>query len=140
MKTELFPTPEEGFLIAQFLTVEDVKKSADFYVKVLNSEVVLEGEPTVLKVANTWIMVNVGGGPTADKPNTILHAPKGVENVSSFMSLFVADIHAFYQDCTFAGAEFITEPIESEWGWRCYMKDPDNYILEILQLNLEFFE
>jgi hypothetical protein len=39
--------PSEGFVLTHFLTVADVKRSADFYSRVLGGSVVREGEPSV---------------------------------------------------------------------------------------------
>lgn len=37
--------------------------------------VLSEGEPTLLRFQNTWIIINVGGGPTDDKPEVIAAPP-----------------------------------------------------------------
>jgi hypothetical protein len=42
---------------------------------VLDGEVVMDGEPTIVKVANSWVIINVGGGPTDDKPTAVLEPP-----------------------------------------------------------------
>jgi len=139
MKPELFPLPSEGMVITHFLTVSDVKKSADFYKRILKAEIVLEGEPTIMRVVNAWLMVNVGGGPTVDKPDVTLSPQNDPQKASSFMSMFVEDIHKLYKEWSKAGAEFITEPKEQEFGWRCYMKDPDGYMIEIVQISPDFF-
>ena len=136
MKTELLPFPSDGFVITQFLTVNDVKRSAVFYQNVLKGEIAMEGEPTILKVANTWLILNVGGGPTDDKPEVTLRPPNDLRNVSSFLNIRVADIQKCYKEWTAAGAEFITEPKEHEREWRCYMKDPDGYIIEVGQAKI----
>src|SRR5262245_21882023 len=70
--TNSLPIPESGFVLTHFLTVADVKRSADFYARILGGEIVLEGEPTMIRIANSWLIVNVGGGPTDDKPDVIL--------------------------------------------------------------------
>ena len=136
MKPELLPIPKEGFVITQFLTVSDVKRSAKFYKSVLNAEAAMEGEPTILKVANTWIILNVGGGPTDDKPEITLSPPSDLNSVSSFLNIRVADIQKCYKEWSAAGAEFITEPKNHEREWRCYMKDPDGYIIEVGQMKV----
>jgi hypothetical protein len=45
----------------------------------------------------------------------------------------VADIQACYKEWTSRGAEFITEPIEKYGETRCYIRDPDGYIIEVGQ-------
>ena len=62
MSDERFPAPSEGFVLTHFVVVEDVARSRDFYVDVLGGEVVMDGEPTIVKLANGWIIINVGGG------------------------------------------------------------------------------
>lgn len=137
MNQEIMPIPKEGFVITHFLTVKDVKKSSEFYKAVLGGKFAWEGEPTILKVANTWIILNVGGGPTDDKPNVILTPPWDPARVSSFLNIRVADIQKCYKEWSAAGAEFITEPKEHEHEWRCYIKDPDGYIIEVGQMKMK---
>lgn len=63
--------PKEGFILTHFLTVSDVRRSAEFYLRILGGGIVLEGEPTIIHTANSRIILNVGGGPTDDKPTTL---------------------------------------------------------------------
>jgi len=126
-------TPKEGFILSHFFTVADIKRSADFYLRVLGGKVIRSGEPTIIQVANSWIILNLGGGPTDDKPTVILHPPQNEKEFSSFMNIRVADIWASYQDWRSKGAEFLTEPKAHALEIRCYMRDPDGYIIEIGQ-------
>jgi hypothetical protein len=64
-KRKLSNPPEEGFILTHFLTVADVKRSAEFYLRILGGEIVREGDPTIIEIANSWIILNVGGGPTS---------------------------------------------------------------------------
>lgn len=48
----------------------------------------------------------------------------------------VADIQACYTEWKSKGAEFITEPKEHEREWRCYIRDPDGYIIEVGQFKM----
>lgn len=127
-----FP-PKEGFIVTHFLTVADVKRSAEFYSRILGADVVVNSEPTVLRLANTWLIVNVGGGPTDDKPDVTLRTPQNPQEFSSFLNIRVADIHTLYQEWRGKGAEFITEPKQHRYEIRCYMRDPDGYIIEVGQ-------
>lgn len=128
-----FPAPKEGFVITHFLVSDDVTKSAAFYTGVLGGKAVMEGEPTIVKLANTWIIINVGGGPTDDKPDVTLAVRPDPKKVDMFLNIRVADIQACYQEWKSKGAEFLTEPKEHEHEWRCYMSDPDGYIIEVGQ-------
>jgi catechol 2,3-dioxygenase-like lactoylglutathione lyase family enzyme len=126
-------TPKEGFILAHFLTVADVKRSAEFYLRILGGKVIRNGEPTIIQIANSWMVLNVGGGPTDDKPTVTLHTPQNPNEVSSFMNIRVADIRGSYKEWRSRGAEFITEPKDHGLEIRCYMRDPDGYIIEVGQ-------
>jgi catechol 2,3-dioxygenase-like lactoylglutathione lyase family enzyme len=123
--------PSEGFVLTHFLTVADVARSADFYSRVLGGTVVRTGEPSVIQLANSWIIVNVGGGPTDDKPSVILHTPQNPDEATSFLNIRVADIQACYDEWRGKGAEFLTEPKRHATEIRCYMRDPDGYLIEV---------
>ena len=60
-----------------------------------------------------------------------------LHRVSSFLNLRVADIHACYKDWSKKGAQFITEPLDNHGHeLRCYMRDPDGYLIEVGQSSL----
>ena len=139
MNMEDMPAPSEGFVITQFLVSGNVAKSAEFYTTVLGGRTVMEGgggSPAIVKLANTWIIINEGGGPTDDKPDVTLEVRADPNKVDMFMNFRVADIQACYADWTGKGARFLTEPKEHEREWRCYMKDPDGYIIEVGQIKM----
>jgi hypothetical protein len=68
MNPEDFPAPKQGFVITHFLVVADQDRSREFYRSVFGGQVLLERDPVIMKAANTWLILNVGGGPTDDKP------------------------------------------------------------------------
>jgi len=125
--------PTQGFVLTHFLTVADVKRSADFYSRVLGGTIVREGEPSVIQLANSWVIVNVGGGPTDDKPTVTLHTPDNPEEATSFMNIRVADVYACYAAWRERGATFLTEPKVHATEIRCYMRDPDGHLIEVGQ-------
>jgi lactoylglutathione lyase len=125
--------PKEGFVLTHFLTVYDVRRSTDFYLRILGGKVVREGEPTIIKIANSWLILNTGGGPTDDKPNVTLRTPQNPNEASNFMNIRVADIWSCYEEWRKRGAEFLTEPKDHRFEIRCYMLDPDGYIIEVGQ-------
>ena len=131
--TNDLPFPEQGLVLTHFLTVRDVARSRDFYADIFGGRVVLEENPAIVKVANSWIIMNPGGGPTPDKPDVILAPPQPGDPISSFMNVRVADIAAFYSDAKSKGAQFLTEPLDRKAEIRCYIRDPDGYIIEIGQ-------
>ena len=93
----------------------------------------MEGEPSMVQLANAWIIINLGGGPTDDKPEVILETPPDPNRVSSFLNIRVADIHAVYEEWRSKGAEFITPPVQHAREIRCYMRDPDGHLIEVGQ-------
>ena len=128
--------PREGISIAHFLTVADIDRSARFYETVFGGRILSRGDssgaPAYIQIANTWLLVNVGGGPTPDKPSVTLTVPDP-NHINSFMNIRVADIQACYESWKSRGAEFITEPIPKYGETRCYIRDPDGYIIEVGQ-------
>ena len=134
MATEDFPAPSEGFVLTHFIVVEDVERSRDFYAGVLGGSVVLDGEPTIVKLANSWIIINVGGGPTDDKPGVTLEPPRDRGSASAFLNIRVADIQAVYRDWSAKGADFLTPPKDRGVELRCYLRDPDGHLIELGQL------
>ena len=130
---ENLPTPSEGFLVTLFITVRSVARSRAFYSEVLGGQVVLEENPCMVKLANSWVIMNPGGGPTPDKPDISVVNYEFDNTVSIFMNLRVADIQACYEQRSSKGAEFVTPPIDCGAEIRCYMRDPDGYLIEVGQ-------
>jgi catechol 2,3-dioxygenase-like lactoylglutathione lyase family enzyme len=127
------PVPKEGILLTHFIVAEDLDRSRRFYTDVLGGEAVLEGEPTIIALANGWIIINVGGGPTDDKPTVTLEAPTDRDRASSFLNIRVADIRAVYDEWSARGAQFLTPPIDRGREIRCYLRDPDGHLIEVGQ-------
>ena len=128
-----FPAPIQGIALAHFVVSSDVERSLSFYAGVLGGEIVLEGEPSAVALANGWIIINAGGGPTADKPTVTLATPADVDRVSSFLNVRVADIWSVYEEWSARGAEFLTEPKDHGREIRCYLRDPDGHLIEVGQ-------
>jgi lactoylglutathione lyase len=95
-----------------------------------------EGEPTLLRLKNIWMTINVGGGPTDDKPEVIASPPKDLNRLSSFLNLRVVDIKKCYDLWRSRGAHFITEPKVHKTEMRCYIRDPDGYLIEVGQTTI----
>jgi catechol 2,3-dioxygenase-like lactoylglutathione lyase family enzyme len=128
-----FPQPSEGIALTHFIVSSDVERSRRFYADVLGGEVLLDGEPTIVALANSWIIINVGGGPTDDKPTVTLEPPQDADRVSSFLNIRVADIQSAYATWCERGADFLTPPIDRGREIRCYMRDPDGHLIEVGQ-------
>ena len=128
-----FPTPTDGIVLTHFIVSDDVERSRRFYSEVLGGEVVMEGQPTIVALSNSWIIINVGGPPTDDKPTVTLVTPSAPDRVSSFLNIRVADIHAIYARWSARGAEFLTPPTDRGRELRCYIRDPDGHLIEVGQ-------
>jgi catechol 2,3-dioxygenase-like lactoylglutathione lyase family enzyme len=128
-----FPAPAEGITVTHFLVVRNVARSRAFYADVLGGQVVIEENPCVVRLANSWVIMNPGGPPTPDKPDVDLVPNEATDRVSSFLNIRVADIDACYRDWSAKGAEFLTEPIDRGAELRCYMRDPDGFLIEVGQ-------
>src|SRR6516162_10965056 len=103
-----FPAPVEGIAITYFIVARDVERSRRFYTEVLGGEAVLEGELSIVALANGWITISVGGGPTEDKPTVTLEPPSDPDRASSFLNIRVADMGAAYERWRGRGAPFLT--------------------------------
>jgi len=130
---ENLPAPTEGILMTHFLTVRDVARSRAFYAGILGGQVVIEQNPCIVRLANGWVIMNPGGPPTPDKPEVELVPYEASNAVSSFLNLRVADLKACYRDWKAKGAEFLTAPLDRGAELRCYMRDPDGYLIEVGQ-------
>jgi catechol 2,3-dioxygenase-like lactoylglutathione lyase family enzyme len=127
------PAPHEGLLVTHFLAVRDVARSRAFYSEILGGEVVMDENPCMVRLSNSWLIMNPGGGPTPDKPGITIVDHEPGATVSSFLNLRVADIQGCYARWSAKGAEFLTPPIDRGAEMRCYMRDPDGYLIEVGQ-------
>jgi catechol 2,3-dioxygenase-like lactoylglutathione lyase family enzyme len=68
--------PREGITVTYFLTVADIDRSVRFYERIFGGRTLSKGDskgaPGYVQIANCWLIVNVGGGPTPDKPTVTL--------------------------------------------------------------------
>ena len=133
MALEDFPAPTEGFVLTHFLVVSDQDRSRKFYQSLFGGRVVRERDPVVLKVANSWLILNLGGGPTDDKPGVTLRTPQDPNETSAFLNVRVADIQKVYADWSARGATFLTEPKDHGAEIRAYIRDPDGHLIEVGQ-------
>ena len=125
--------PTQRMVVTHFIVSDDVERSRRFYTEVLGGTVVFGPEPTNVALANSFIIINVGGGPTDDKPTVTLETPSDPDRVSSFLNIRVADIDAAYVEWSARGAQFLTPPKRHQYEIRCYIRDPDGYLIEVGQ-------
>lgn len=133
MKLDDFPAPTEGFVLSHFLVVSDQDRSREFYQALFDGLVLLERDPVIMKVANSWLILNEGGGPTDDKPTVTLTTPPDPNRTSAFLNVRVADIAKVYAAWSAKGVEFLTEPKDHGREIRAYLRDPDGHLIEVGQ-------
>jgi predicted enzyme related to lactoylglutathione lyase len=121
-------------VVCHFIVAEDVERSWRFYVEVLGGRLAFSsGDLRYVELANTFIIINVGGGPTDDKPTVTLQTPPDPDRTSSFLNIRVKDIAAVYAEWSARGAQFLTPPKQHEFEIRCYIRDPDGHLIEVGQ-------
>jgi catechol 2,3-dioxygenase-like lactoylglutathione lyase family enzyme len=125
--------PENGAVLTHLLIVRDVDRSREFYQRVLGATVVRERNPGILQFHNSYIVVNGEGGPTDDKPEVQAQAPPDSGTLSSAMNIRVTDVRSVYETWRSRGGEFLTEPKDHGAEIRCYLRDPDGYLIEVGQ-------
>lgn len=125
--------PEDGAVLTSLLIVRDVDRSREFYERVLGATCVREREPCILRFRNSYIVINSEGGPTDDKPTVQAQAPADSATLSCAMNIRVNDVYAVYDEWRSRGGEFLTEPKDHGVEIRCYLRDPDGYLIEVGQ-------
>jgi catechol 2,3-dioxygenase-like lactoylglutathione lyase family enzyme len=127
------PVPKHGVIVAHLLIVADQERSRNFYRDVLGGEVVRDSDPVMIRLHNSWLILNAGGGPTDDKPDVVASPPQSAHVLTSGLNLRVADVQAAYREYSSRGAEFLTLPIDRGPETRCYIRDPDGHLIEVGQ-------
>ncbi len=129
-------TPAYEIELTHFVVTRDVERSRRFYSEVLGGKTIWSGEPSYVALANSWIIINLGGGPTDDKPTVTLEVPSDPDRTSSFLNIRVSDIDAVYEEWSARGADFLTRPKQHATEKRCYIRDPDGHLIEVGQTTL----
>lgn len=125
--------PEHGMVLTHLLIVRDVDRSREFYRTVLGATVVRERQPAILRLHNGYLVINDEGGPTDDKPTVRAQAPADPDVLSSALNVRVTDVRAVYDLWRSRGGQFLTEPKDHGVEIRCYLRDPDGYLIELGQ-------
>jgi lactoylglutathione lyase len=128
-----FPAPQTGFVLTHFLVVSDQDRSREFYRSVFGAQVLMDRDPVIMKLANSWLILNDGGGPTDDRPSVTLAPPADPDLTSAFLNIRVADIAQVYAEWSAKGAQFLTEPKDHGREIRAYIRDPDGHLIEVGQ-------
>jgi lactoylglutathione lyase len=119
--------------LTHLLIVEDQDRTRGFYEQVLGATVIRARDPVILQFQNSWIVANLGGPPTDDKPTVTLVPPLQVELASYALNVRVTDIQSVYELWRSRGAHFLTPPIARNGEIRCYLRDPDGHLIELGQ-------
>src|SRR5215467_8240787 len=91
MKSPDAPIADKGFFVTHFLTVKGQARSKEFYVGILVGKVIKPENPCYIKLENSWIVLNSGGGPTPDKPEVILETPQNFKRLNVWQTPHVGD-------------------------------------------------
>ena len=126
-------TGSDGMSLTTLMIVNNQERSRDFYHNVIGAEIVRDRDPAILRFHNGVIVLNVGGGPTGDKPTVTMAPPTDPDTVSVALNVRVADIQAVYHAWRSRGAQFLTPPKDRDGEIRCYLRDPDGHLIEIGQ-------
>src|SRR5262249_30392646 len=108
-------------------------RSREFYARLLGATIVNERSPVIMRVANSWLILNEGGGPTDDKPDVVLETPPDPHRTSAFLNIRVADIAAVHHEGRRKGAHFLTEPKDHRRANRAYARAPAGHLIEVGQ-------
>ncbi|MEV4823364.1 VOC family protein [Micromonospora sp. NPDC049274] len=125
--------PEDGMFLATLLIVRDIDRSREYYERVFGATCVHDANPLIMRFFNSYIIINVEGGPTDDKPTVQAKAPDDSNTLSCAMNIRVRDIRTLYSEWKARGADFLTEPKDHGTEIRCYLRDPDGYLVEVGQ-------
>ena len=117
--------PQDGFTIADFLRSRTSTIGSILRNGLRGSHSDQRPAGVHIQIANMWLIVNVGGGPTPRQTSVTLSVPADPNSVSSFTNIRVANVQASYELWRSRGAEFITEPKEQYGETCCYLRDPD---------------
>ncbi len=129
-----FAEPEARMVLCHFIVSSDVERSLRFYTEVLGGRLTFaKDDLRYVQLANSCIIINVGGGPTDDKPAVTLETPSDPDRVSSFLNIRVKDIAGVYAEWSARGAQFLTPPKQHAYEIRCYIRDPDGHLIEVGQ-------
>jgi catechol 2,3-dioxygenase-like lactoylglutathione lyase family enzyme len=129
------PLPNEGILVTLFITVRKVARSRDFYSRALGGTVVLDENPCMVKLSNSWIIMNLRRTTDSGQAGYLgrrLPARQHDLNVHEFASRRHPSLLRGVEGER-GGAEFVTPPINRGAEIRCYLRDPDGYLIEVGQ-------
>ena len=139
------------------VTVSDMERSLAFYCDLLGLKEVerhhLEGETISKMAGKPDVIMEVVRLEAPETPGVLLDlqqyvTPEGRVSEAqlgdvahSHFCFGVPDVWEAYKDLTSKGVEFVSEPVsfDLEWGivYVVFFKDPDGFILELMQVPVE---
>lgn len=139
------------------VTISDMERSLRFYCDLLGLKEVerhrLEGETISKMAGKPEVIMEVVRLEAPETPGVMLDlqqyvAPEGKVSdaqlgdvAHSHLCFGVPDVWAAYKDLSEKGVEFVSEPVsfDLEWGivYVVFFKDPDGFILELMQVPIE---
>lgn len=128
MSAHHLPVPSERALVTVLLVVEDPARSRDFYGRVLGGTIVRAQAPAMVRLHNTWIIIRPG--PLHDRSFFMMMLAGNVYANPMALSLQVTDLRTVVQNVHEQGGHFVTPLIDLGCEMRCYMRDPDGYLIE----------
>ena len=125
--------PGDDMELTRLLVVSDAGRSREWYENVLGATVYREygGTSVVLQILGNWLLLVTGGGPTDDKPTVTMTPPDDPDRVSAELIFRVPDCRRAYETLRGRGAEFLAEPVDSDYEVRAFFRDPDGHLFEI---------
>lgn len=115
------------------LVVADIGQSVDFYTTHFGFTV-REQEDYIALLENHGMLLYfvLESEPTPDKPDVALRSLNDALSTSVNLVFRVDDCRKVYQMLSEAGLAFLAPPHSPSWGgWRCFVRDPDGYLIEI---------
>lgn len=139
------------------VTVSDMDRSLAFYCDLLGLKEVerhhLEGETISKMAGKPDVVMEVVRLEAPETPGVLLDLQQYVaaegkvsdaqlgDVAHSHFCFGVPDVWAAYKDLSEKGVEFVSEPVsfDLEWGivYVVFFKDPDGFILELMQVPIE---
>ena len=127
------PFREPAIAVAFFIVSADVERSRRLYTEILGGGGRCDQAGHVRRAGEQLDHHQRRWRPDRRQADGHAQTPPDPDRVSSFLNLRVADIHAAYSEWSARGAEFLTPPKQHELEIRCYIRDPDGYIIEVGQ-------
>ena len=124
--------PAYEIALAHFIVSDDVERSRRFYTEVLGGTTIRSGEPTYVALANSWIIINASAASLRARTTT----PSRHRTIRTWASSTSGSRTPLYAEWSAQGAEFLTPPKQHKTEVRCYMRDPDGYLIEVGQTTL----